>query len=756
MNKITKIILIVSLHIFQSCLLQPPKNGEKGELRFKDNNQNSPDVSPARTDNKKESETKEKSPKAVDLENLNYSNIYSTILVPKCLSCHDGGTSVNYDLTEEEMIKRGHIIPNDLENSPVYYRLKKSSLSSRGLKNMPLVLNPLTNTEIKLLEDYIKSLSPISVEEKETEKPESTPSTPVEKPPITIEDITKIFFSKNADRSDSFDLNGATLNNNEVYYIHFPDKEYINHVEFFLNGASIQVEGLAPYDMGGTNVDKTANNVAKDIFIVGKNTLTVHLNNSSKNSLSANFMYEKDDSPMLPTPVQGGSGGGGGTVSPSNPVMEEELMKKSYEDYYNSFLMPKCLSCHGQDGTEVLLDLSQDELINKKYIVPQDLENSPLYYRLIGSEKSTKGPKTMPFVPLTEEEILLVETYINGLEKIETEEPPASPPLPAEASDEVKVFYENIYTYTRGQFNNGMCLNCHTNTNTFISSDDVMIAYEASKSVVNFSNPIDSELVKKAGDSHCAQDCSNSAEILRLVNIWAQAENTKNSYTPPAPKEVSDPRADAGFYVPDYGIALPVNRFYIETRLKSIFGETVSNPHSDFEYFNGGYTYSILEKFFHTKQDLFGGVCDKYKKAFTPKLGSRQSNFSLGCLEGSVRDDGYVRYRYFDFNPNIPIYPGVQTARMSMLIRACNKIVDTEGSLNYAAGKIGASLTQNISKDHVRNVYQLFHPGRNPSEEIVVQFMLLKEEAKSKGQTNQETWNHLFNIMCSSPSWQII
>ncbi len=84
---------------------------------------------------------------------FNFKSVVPT-LIDKCASCH---THFNwYEYGEMDYITQGLVVPGDVQNSPIYFRLKKSNQGS-GPRNMPLG-SDISNEELVKLEAWINNI----------------------------------------------------------------------------------------------------------------------------------------------------------------------------------------------------------------------------------------------------------------------------------------------------------------------------------------------------------------------------------------------------------------------------------------------------------------------------------------------------------------------------------------------------------------------------------------------------------------------
>lgn len=80
----------------------------------------------------------------------------ATAIQKKCTFCHDHAHWK--DFSEEQYLTTGLVVPQSLEDSPIYYR-NSNATSGRGPYNMPIRGNPaMTSVELDAVITWINSL----------------------------------------------------------------------------------------------------------------------------------------------------------------------------------------------------------------------------------------------------------------------------------------------------------------------------------------------------------------------------------------------------------------------------------------------------------------------------------------------------------------------------------------------------------------------------------------------------------------------
>lgn len=114
---------------------------------------------------------------------------------------------------------------------------------------------------------------------------------------VTVSDLS-IQHSTYSNRSSSTNLEGKTLSSEDANYIYLENVFGINKVDFYINGRLIQTENNAPFDMGGTASDSSANPVqleqlynSRDL-INGENYIHIIVNGDNSLSKEVAFFYD--------------------------------------------------------------------------------------------------------------------------------------------------------------------------------------------------------------------------------------------------------------------------------------------------------------------------------------------------------------------------------------------------------------------------------------------------------------------------------
>ncbi len=95
---------------------------------------------------------------------------------------------------------------------------------------------------------------------------------------------------------------------------------------------------------------------------------------------------------------------------------------------------------------------------------------------------------------------------------------------------------------------------------------------------------------------------------------------------------------------------------------------------------------------------------------------------------------------------------------MALVIRACERILSLDAVVRTAAsqamGMSAPSPLPEVIEGDIAAAYELFFPGKAPSEEVVRELKTLSHEAQGDGDS-LEGWRFLFLSLCICPSWQV-
>lgn len=117
---------------------------------------------------------------------------------------------------------------------------------------------------------------------------------------IQVSDIL-LKHSLNANRTSATLLQGKTLYADESNYVFVSEVSGIENVSFYINGRLLQTEYQAPFDMGGTAGDSSANPISlqqlyqSSDLVDGKNFIHVIVNDDSSLNKEVEFYYEHVD-----------------------------------------------------------------------------------------------------------------------------------------------------------------------------------------------------------------------------------------------------------------------------------------------------------------------------------------------------------------------------------------------------------------------------------------------------------------------------
>lgn len=131
--------------------------------------------------------------------------------------------------------------------------------------------------------------------------------------------------------------------------------------------------------------------------------------------------------------IRGSFADGNENMPPQESLSEEEISdieqwitnaKQTHTDQnidpifskVKNILKANCLGCHAQGSINGNLDLTRDEWLSSDYLTKGDSANSPLYRSLKGS--NVGGSEKMPVNrnPLTADELLEIQNWIDSLE----------------------------------------------------------------------------------------------------------------------------------------------------------------------------------------------------------------------------------------------------------------------------------------------------------------------------------------------------
>jgi len=89
--------------------------------------------------------------------------------------------------------------------------------------------------------------------------------------------------------------------------------------------------------------------------------------------------------------------------------------------------------------------------------------------------------------------------------------------------------------------------------------------------------------------------------------------------------------------------------------------------------------------------------------------------------------------------------------------RTCDQLVAKDACLNFAAQMTGAASATAAppTEGQLSTAFELFHPGREPSPEVMQSLRNVADGANSQFKSAQAAWQMAFLTLCLSPSWQI-
>ncbi len=182
--------------------------------------------------------------------------------------------------------------------------------------------------------------------------------------------------------------------------------------------------------------------------------------------------------------------------------------------------------------------------------------------------------------------LLLALFALSGCQGVETEdnpaavsnnEPPADYTGPAAQDDDTIRFKENVWESLRA---NNRCGNCHDQDSSnlaFVRSDDVNLAYDAALTIINRSDPENSEMVTKVADGHnCweANDAFCGISITAYLDAWFNPNNPLpgNSDIELVAPEIKDPSG---------GKRLPTDSALFSTTVWPLLTQYCADCHSE-------------------------------------------------------------------------------------------------------------------------------------------------------------------------------
>lgn len=171
----------------------------------------------------------------------------------------------------------------------------------------------------------------------------------------------ELMVSRSADRSDAVPLAGASIDPDEMVAIFVaPLSEQARRGVFRLNGKRFRTEYVVPFDLGGTNRDKTARLVPAARFEVGRNRLTASVKLDRRwVRVSATFdVVEAQAGPTVADVVSGRDDLVTLTSVLSSPELADLFLRLDDTDQEFTVLAPTdaAIEAAGRLGTELLAD----------------------------------------------------------------------------------------------------------------------------------------------------------------------------------------------------------------------------------------------------------------------------------------------------------------------------------------------------------------------------------------------------------------
>jgi hypothetical protein len=276
---------------------------------------------------------------------------------------------------------------------------------------------------------------------------------------------------------------------------------------------------------------------------------------------------------------------------------------------------------------------------------------------------------------------------------------------------QLEAFQSSVYKIT-----GNICVRCHgTIQKPFHGSPNLMIAYEAAKTRVNFSNPAGSTIVLKTIDGHCGipEICkTDGSAMLAAVKTWALAEIV----TPPPTTggNVLMETASTRFRLS--------NRHFLASRLDQIFGPSQSVS---------------LDALIRSQPIHFGGPCDKHNGDFV-KDGNDEI---MGeCNERASSQAAMV--------------PFPSSGRFALMTRSCDIASQSNTAVTYAVTRATGSnaTTRAVTSADIDALHRLFYL-KSPNAEVNAALLALAIAAQPSGYL--ESWRYVLFTLCSDPGWQI-
>lgn len=166
------------------------------------------------------------------------------------------------------------------------------------------------------------------------------------------------------------------------------------------------------------------------------------------------------------------------------------------------------------------------------------------------------------------------------------------------------------------------------------------------------------------------------------------------------------------------------DREHVASVLTNVFGPTAARAISE----------NITRK-----PALFGGPCDVQAESVQP---------DPACGTADI---------------GAAIVPSVTTAREGLRTQTCDRIVQEDAAIRYAAAQVrdlpdgDFSVTEMPTIADIKAAYELFMPGRPLPDDIAAELKNgVVEGAKNSGGSTTESWRFLFLTLCISPQWQIL
>lgn len=135
----------------------------------------------------------------------------------------------------------------------------------------------------------------------------------------------------------------------------------------------------------------------------------------------------------------------------------------------------------------------------------------------------------------------------------------------------------------------------------------------------------------------------------------------------------------------------------------------------------------ILEKNIQAFPQIFGGPCSEFDE-----------HGLAGCQEDLSNQDAAMTPTSF-------------AARQALIITTCEKILDSDDSVEFVSAKFGSGI---LDSEKIFKLYGLFYPEQELDPELLQNLRQISKLADPSESSNA-SWRYVLLTLCQSPEWQI-